>query len=134
MDEILREIAVEVVRIAMVALVSIAVPLLVQLLRRVNIQLSVEEQARVNTTAMIIAAEVEEWAASRIKMNLPVGSGEKLQRATARMVETLPGMTPERAEAAVAAALPQLGLGAAAALKEIARGSATDAGKASGPR
>lgn len=134
MDGVLREVATEVVRVALMALVSLAVPLTVQILRRVNVQLSVEEQARVNALAMVVAAEVEEWAATRIKANLTVDSAEKLQRATERLVQTIPGMTPERAERAVTAALPQLGLGAAAALKEIGRGRPADAGSTPGPR
>lgn len=122
MDELLNVLLVEILKISLITIVGLAVPLMVQLLRRAGIQVSVEKQAQINSVALLISAEVEEWAAAKIKANLPVNSGDKLERAIEGMLKKIPGLTEAEAKAAISAALPQIGLGAAAALKELGKG------------
>lgn len=119
MDELLNFILVETVKIALVGVVGLAVPLMVQLIRRAGLQVTAEQQNQLHVLASSAAAEVEEWAAAKIKANLVVTSADKMERAVAALIERSPKVTESEAKAAIQAALPQIGLGAAVRLKEL---------------
>lgn len=102
-----------VVQSAIVVLVPMVVAAAVQLLRRLHIQLTADQEAALTEAVRRAALEAEEWAAGRIKAKLPVTSYQKLQRATESLTEPF-GLTPQEAESRIKAVLPQLGLGAAA--------------------
>lgn len=121
MAELLNIVLVEVLKVALVAAMALFVPLLVKLLQKAGVQLDLERQEQVNRAALFVAAEVEEWAAGRIKANLNVTSGEKLERAVEGLVSKIPGVTEAEAKNAIRAALPQIGLGAAAGLRELGK-------------
>lgn len=125
MEDFVNIVLVEVLKFALVAAVGLLVPILVQVLRRAGLQLSVEREAAVNQVALLAAAEVEEWAAKKLKANLPVSGGEKAERAIETILTKLPNVTEAEAKAALHAALPQIGLGAAAGLKELGKALST---------
>lgn len=119
MNELLNFALVELVKIALVGVVGLAVPLMVQLIRRAGLQVSSEQQNQLHVLASSAAAEVEEWAAAKIKANLVVTSADKMERAVEALIERSPKITESAAKAAIQAALPQIGLGAAVRLKEL---------------
>lgn len=102
-----------VVQSAMVVLVPMGVAAAVQVLRRLQIQLTHEQEVALTGAVRRAVFEAEEWAAGRLKAKLPVTSYQKLQRATDSVAKPF-GLTPQAAESHIKALLPQLGLGAAA--------------------
>lgn len=98
--------------LASAVLVPVLTAIAIQALRRLNIQLTAAQEAMVETHIANAAREAEEWAAARIRANLPVDSGAKLERAVASVLERVPGLSRERAIALIHAVLPLLGLGA----------------------
>lgn len=124
LNETLNVVLMELVKIAIVTGFALAVPILVKILQRVGLQVTAEKQAQLNQIALLVASEVEEWAAAKLKGNLQVTSGDKLERAVAQVLDKVPGITEAEAKAAIRAALPQIGLGAAAGLKELGKGLA----------
>jgi alkylhydroperoxidase/carboxymuconolactone decarboxylase family protein YurZ len=121
MQEAVNLLLVEILKFGIVAFVSLIVPLLIQQLRRAGVQLSAEKEARLNQVALIAAAEVEEWAAVKLKANVPISSHDKLQKGIESVLNKIPGVTEQEAKAALQAALPQIGLGAAAGLREVGK-------------
>lgn len=111
------------------AVVAVVVPaaaaIVVQVLRLINIQLSEAQQAKVQQTVANVLLEVEEWASSRVKAQLPVNSGQKLTRAITQIVEKLPNVTQDEAEVLVRQELPKVGLGAVNFLAKTAQAIAS---------
>jgi hypothetical protein len=118
MDEILKLI----LQTAIMALVPTIVAMAIQTLRRLHIQLSAEQEARLDAAVRRAILEAEEWAAGRLKSKLPVTSYQKLSRAVEQVTPAF-DLTPEQAEARVKAALPELGLGASANFSRPLAGS-----------
>ena len=121
MEDAINGFVVEILKFALVAIVGLVVPLMVQLLRRAGLNISAEREGYLNQVALIAAAEVEEWASKKLKANLPVSAGEKMERALESVLSKIPNVTENEAKAAIHAALPQIGLGAAAGLKELGK-------------
>lgn len=125
MDELLNTVLIETLKFALVGAVGLLVPIFIQILRRAGLQLTVEREAALNQVALLAAAEVEEWAAKRLKANLPISGGEKMERALETVLSKLPNVSEAEAKVAIHAALPQIGLGAAAGLKELGKALVT---------
>lgn len=94
------------------ALAPLLVGFLIQKLRSANIILSAQQEAKVRNTVQDILLEAEEWAASRVKANIPVTSGSKLNRAVEKILEKVPGISDAEAQVLVRQELPKVGLGA----------------------
>lgn len=94
------------------------VAVLVKLFQRFGIALDQERQDQLQTVARQAVARAEEWGATQLKgiakSKLPSLSGEKFERAVTDVIARVPRVSREEAEAIVTAALPQMGLGAAA--------------------
>ncbi len=101
------------VQSAIVVLVPMIVTAAIQILRRLRIQLSAEQEAALTVAVRRAVLEAEEWAATRIKAKLPATSYQKLTRATESLTEPF-GLTSQEAETRIKAILPELGLGASA--------------------
>lgn len=101
------------VQSAVVVLVPMIVAAVVQVLRRLRIQLSAEQEAALTVAVRRAVLEAEEWAATRIKAKLPATSYQKLTRATESLIQPF-GLTHQEAETRIKAILPELGLGASA--------------------
>lgn len=114
MQDILNEI-VKTAVITSIGLVGpVIVGLLVQLFRKANLELSAAQQAQLREAVQNVLVEVEEWAAQRLKADIPVTSGQKLSKAVEAIMDLQPILTETEAEALVRQELPKLGLGAAA--------------------
>jgi hypothetical protein len=115
MNEFLEPLIANVVGIAGAALVPVLVGLVVQLLRRVNLQLDAERQERVRAIVRKVVLKIEEIAARELREGLRRWtSEEKLAMATSEVIDELKGkVTAAAAQQAIHAELPTLGIGAA---------------------
>ncbi len=114
MDALLQELARAVVGVLGVLLV----PLLIQQLRKLGLQVSAEQDAKLRAVAQSAIRGAEEQAASVAKASMGgtvIKGSEKLERAVSTVLERLPGITPEEATRIVHEELPRAGAGAAAA-------------------
>jgi len=102
-----------VVQASLVILVPILVGAAVQLLRRINIQLSEVQQAALDKVIRRAILEAEEWGAARLKAKLPVTSHQKLERAS-NVITTTTKLSVADAEMRIRAMLPETHAGAAA--------------------
>lgn len=117
--EVTNAAMIELLKVIILVAFSLVIPILVQTLRRAGISMNSEREALLNQIAMIAAAEAEEWAAKKLKNDLPVSSGEKSDRALISILGKLPKLSVPEAKSALGSALPQIGLGASSALTEI---------------
>jgi hypothetical protein len=94
------------------------VAVLVKLFQRFGIALDEERRAQLENVARQAVARAEEWAAAQakglVKSKIPDLGAAKFQRAVTDVVDRIPRVSREEAEDIVTAALPQMGLGAAA--------------------
>jgi hypothetical protein len=99
---------------AMLAAALVAV--LVKLFQRFGIALDAERQDQLEHVARQAVARAEEWAAAQVKAKVAkkIPGSEKFERAVVDVLERIPRVSREEAEAIVTAALPQMGMGAAA--------------------
>jgi hypothetical protein len=99
---------------AMLAAALVAV--LVKLFQRFGIALDQERQDQLERVARQAVARAEEWAAAQVKAKVSkkIPGSEKFERAVVDVLERIPRVSREEAEAIVTAALPQMGMGAAA--------------------
>ncbi|HYC00450.1 MAG TPA: hypothetical protein VEC57_15035 [Candidatus Limnocylindrales bacterium] len=102
----------------------LAVAALVQQLRKMGLQITREQEARLEHYARLAAAEAEEWASQRLRASIVVHSADKLERAIASLVDKVPGITRDEALRVIHAQLPAIGAGAAAALSDLRRAAA----------
>ncbi len=102
-----------VVQSTLAVLVPLVAAVIVQMLRRLHIQITADQELLVTARVRQAAQEAEEWAAARVKAKLPVTSHQKLTRATESLVKPF-GLTVEEAEVRLRASLVELGLGATA--------------------
>lgn len=116
----------EVIKILGAALGMLLSAVLVQVLRKLNLQLSAEQHARLETYTAEAIRFAEEWASQRLKANKPVNSAEKLEQAIAALVDRIPGITREEAIAIIHAQLPRVGTGAAAALSDLRKAATNE--------
>jgi len=114
----------EIIKIAIGLIGAVIVPVLsaaaVQALRKLNFEVSAENQAKIERITGDILLEVEEWASRRLKANLPAESEDKLQRALSKVLVRVPGLSEEDALNLIHETLPKIGLGATATLERIA--------------
>lgn len=94
---------------ALLSAIAVAlVGYLVQLARKQGLEITADQQARLEYFAKQAALKVEELAAAKL---LP--KADKLDVATLHVMDAVPGTPAERARATVLAALPELpGIGA----------------------
>ena len=124
MQEIINEVIKAVLVTSIGALGPIVVAIVVQLLRKVNIELGVAQQDQIRLAVQNILLEVEEWASHRIKASINVTSGQKMERAVESILNKFPGVDEAEAQKLVREELPKIGLGAVNFLSEIAKASA----------
>lgn len=107
------------VQTAVILLVPVIVGIAVQVLRRVGLQVSASQQARMQAIAENAVLAAEEWAVARAKRKFPVSSDQKLERALETILYKVPGIDREEAKELVDAALPKVGLGATDFLRQL---------------
>lgn len=115
MSQVVAELARLAVELAAIVLAPLLVGAVAAWLRKVGYELSAERRARLEARVVAAILATEEWAAAEAKRGVPVASTAKLERALAR----LPGVDPTEAADLIHAWLPRLGLGAAAALRQL---------------
>lgn len=117
----------EIVKSVIVASIGLLGPILVgaavQMLRKYNVELSDAQQAQLRSSVQNILVEVEEWAAHRIKADLTVTSGMKMERAVERIAKIAPQLSEEDASKLVREELPKVGLGAINYLNQASEAS-----------
>ena len=121
MDVIVDELVRLIFGMAAAVIVPAVSAIAVQYLRKLNLQVSAEQQAKIEHLAMLAVTEAEEYASRKLKANLPVSSGDKLNRAIGQLRDRVPGLTSQDATDVIHAVLPRIGTGAAAALGEWRR-------------
>lgn len=123
---------VETVRLIIMALAPILVGAMtavaVQVFRRFGLEIDAQKQARLEHFATLAIQEAEEWAARRVttQTGIVVQGVEKLERAVSSLLDLIPGITRDEATTIVHARLPQVGIGAAAALGEVTRAAVNE--------
>jgi hypothetical protein len=97
-------------------LATALVAVLIKLFQRFGIALDQERREQLEGVARQAVARAEEWAAAQAKERLAgkIPGSAKFERAVVDVIDRIPRVTRDEAEAVVTAALPQMGLGAAA--------------------
>ena len=108
---------------ALIALAATALTgMIVRLFQKVGLALDADRTAQVEYWARQAVLYAEERAAAQIGSSIVKWSpGAKLEAAVAQLMSKAPRITREEAEAIIHAALPQVGLGAAAAAAELGK-------------
>lgn len=120
MDLLIDELVKGLGAVAVAALTAV----LVKLFQRFGIALDAEKRDRLEGVARQAVARAEEWAAAQAKARvrkIKIPGAEKFERAVTDVLDRVPGVSREEAEAVVTAALPQMGLGAAAGARELGK-------------
>lgn len=110
------------------ALVAIAVPMAVQYIRKLGLQISAEQEAQVRSTAEGAVLRAEEIIESQIKSHgTPIvrSGADKLEIAATAIMEKLPGVTKPEAEDLAKEAVARVGLGATDLAGKLAAASRT---------
>src|SRR5687767_12069955 len=95
-----------VIAIATPILTALVMALLAQLLRKFNIQLAAEQQARLEHIVRASILQTEEWAAQRARAALPLPkAADKLHRTIETVWEKVPDLTRAEVTAIVHAEL-----------------------------
>ncbi len=111
-------------------LATLCVALATLVLRKIGISLDADRQAQLEYVVKQEVLRQEELAAERLKKTGIVTSGaEKLRSALEAVTDRLPRVDRDEAAAIVQAVLPQLGIGAAAGLRELGKALKTPAPK-----
>lgn len=124
----LGHISQQLVDILLPILASALVALAVMALKKLGISISADNEAKLQYTAKQAVLKVEEVVAAKVassvdKYAAPVT--DKLTMAVATVMTKLPNVTHEEAVDAIHAALPQLGLGAAAGVECLGKAMQT---------
>ena len=108
MDVFIDEVIRLVFAVATVVAVPLVTALVVRYVQKLGLTISAENQARLETAARQAILASEEWAAAKVKAKLPekITSEAKLAHAVTHMVDQIPSVTTEQAEAIVTAQLP----------------------------
>lgn len=125
MESIFQQLAELILQVVMAVAAPALTAILIQGLRLISVQLSVAQEQKIRDVVAHAVLEVEEWASARIKAELPVSSGQKLSRAVEKIVDKVPGVSPEEAEVLVREELPKVGLGAVSFLAKTAKAAVT---------
>lgn len=127
MNDVTTQIVGFVISLATPVLATLATALMVKALQRIGLQVDAERKARLEYVASQAILRAEEWAAARLKANLPATGTEKLQAAMVDLTDRIPGISNEEASALIHATLPKLGAGAAAFLQGARQAATTGA-------
>lgn len=98
---------------AAAALAPVLVVWAINQAKKIGLQVSADQQAKLEYLTKQAILRAEEWAAARVKVNLPVSAGDKLTQALNDLTASA-GIDAQTASDAIHATLPQLGLGASA--------------------
>lgn len=104
---------------AILALMPLLVAAIVQFVRKLGMDLSASQQAKLQVIAENAVLAAEEWAVSRIKRKIPTPGESKLARAVESILFKVPGVTEDEAKELINAALPKVGLGATDFLTKV---------------
>lgn len=126
MQDILNELIKTLVVTSIGALAPLVVAAVVQIFRKLSIDLSEAQKAQVAGVVQNVLVEVEEWASHRIKAQIPVTSGQKLSRAVEALLNKVPGIDEAEAEILVRQELPKIGMGAVSFLAETAQAATSN--------
>jgi len=118
----LGQLSTQLVQIILPILASALVALVVMALKKLGISISADNQAKLDYTAKQAVLKMQEVAASKLQQGLErIPGAQKLELATADVLAKLPNVTQAEAVDAIHAALPQLGLGAAAGITALGK-------------
>lgn len=125
MDGVMQTVLAPVLEALATAAVAAFLALVIQLARRVGLDLSAQQQARVEHYARLAIAAAEEWAARQIKeQHEAPASADKLAYAIQALLMQVPGVSEQEAEDVIHASLERLGKGAAAFVSGLANKAA----------
>mgnify|MGYP001612042807 CR=1 FL=1 len=100
---------------------AVLVPLLTALafkaLKKLNLEVSGQQQAKIEYFVRQAVLEAEEWGARRVQAKFPVLPKDKLERALASVVDRVPNISTEEAAALIHSELPKVSLGATSFLR-----------------
>lgn len=117
--------------IAASILLTVLTPLIVRWIFRraelAGLHLSAEKEAQTEKIVRDIILRVEEWAASRVKVGVPLTAKDKFEKALIAVVDKVPGITDQEAADLIHATLPKVGAGAAAFLEGVRQAATTGA-------
>jgi hypothetical protein len=119
MDTILNELIKLLFTVITLTLTAFIPVLLKKLYDKFHLQVSAENQAMIEKRVQDLLFFVEEWAAGRIKANIPTTAGDKLEKYLSLALDKIPGVTQEEAMHLAQQELPKLGLGAAGFIREV---------------
>ena len=113
----------EIVKLLGGVLAGALIALVVKLLHRVGLQINEDREKQLRAVAVDAIARVEEWAASHAKRKLKtkITGADKLESAVADIIDRIPGVSHEEAEAVIHSMLPHMNMGAAAGTREIVK-------------
>lgn len=104
MDEVMKLIFAALAATLLPAVVAIAH----RLFARLGLQVGAEQDAKLRVIAQAAIHEAEERAGAAVKRGLPVDSASKLEMAITRVVDAIPGVSREEADAVVHQELPKV--------------------------
>jgi type II secretory pathway pseudopilin PulG len=110
------------------ALAAIAVPMAVQYIRKLGLQISAEQEAQIRSTAEGAVLRAEEIIEAQIKTHgTPIvrSGADKLEIAATAIMEKVPGVTKPEAEGLAKEAVARVGLGATDLAGKLAAASRT---------
>ena len=120
MDQLIDEIVRTVLSLAVVLLAPLVLGVVYRLFQRVGLEVSAEQQAKLEKQLRDLLIETEEYFAARIKAKIPdITGATKLQHFIEIAVDRIPGITAQEAAAYAQQLLPQIGLGAVIALRNL---------------
>lgn len=119
MDQLIDEAVRTVLSFAAVLLAPLILGVLYRLFQRVGLQVSADQQAKLEKQLRDYLIETEEYFAARIKAKIAVTGADKLRHFIELAIDRIPGMTPQDAAGYAQQLLPQIGLGAAIALRSL---------------
>lgn len=115
MESVITSLSNELVHALAPVLVAGIMALIGFAIKKVHLSISADTQARLQVIAQQAVLSVEERAAALVAQELRKWTpAEKLNAAISEVLQRLPNVSAEEARSAVNAALPQMGLGAAA--------------------
>ena len=95
------------------------VAVLVQLLRKLGIELDASKQVKVEAALGNAVALTEEWASTQIKRGIPVTAADKATHYLSLAADKVPGVSPEEATDVARVILGRFRVAAAASVSDI---------------
>ena len=119
MEGLQGEIIQTVLAIGTAVLVPLLTALVFKALKKLNLEVSGQQQAKIEYFVRQAVLEAEEWGAKRVQAKLPVVPKDKLERALISVVDHVPNISTEEATALIHAELPKVSLGAASFMRAV---------------